>query len=543
MQRIAAPPREALIGTPPEGLSSNPVPRWLTESAGAVLAVLLALLAVWHLDATDRSWTLYYDSDSVLPAIVKGSVVAGQPQDWSLSAVLFIPEMGLYLALAGIGLGVKGTMALSAVVNLVLFYASLRLLSGVAQHTQPRSHRIAGALVAFGALISLTLLEDSRRTDTFELASLLATTTYYSMTVLASVTATGLVARLVTAPRPGRRRWLGFALVGVSALSALTNPLYLAWAVAPLALVLALMAWRHLVGWRSLFWVGAYLGSGSALGLAGRIPLAPLFTQYGPVYADVGRAQWAAIYYPAALADRASTTAGAVSLTLIVALVLVSGIAFRRALASRDTAAAVVSGVGWVAPVAVIVGAICLGTFATRYLQPLVFAPVCTLVLAPRLFARRMPFLGRLSGKARQLLGGAVVVCLGISAVPAVALSGSATAVDPDIRCVDAWISASHRIGAGGFWTIRGPKAYLAEPYRLVQVDRSFGAYPWLTDRADYSNTKVSFVLTDEAHPAPALPPEARTAASSTVRCGRYTITDFGTDLLPIGPASPHPLA
>lgn len=541
MQHLVAPPRGALVGT----LSASPFSRtrWLAEIAGVMLAVLLALLAVWHLDATDRSWTLYYDGDSVLPALVNGSLLAGQAQDWSLSAVLFIPEMGLYLALAAIGLGVKGTLALSAVVNLLLFYGLLRLLSGIAQHAQPRSHRVAGALVAFGALVSLTLLEDSRRTDTFEIASLLATTTYYSMTVLASVMATAIVARLVTARVGGRRRWLEFALVGVSALSALTNPLYLAWAVAPLGVVLALMAWRRLIGWHCLLGLGAFLALGSGLGLLGRIPLASLFTKYGPVYADLGRAQWSVIYYPAALAERASTIPGALWLMLIIALVPVSAIAFRTSLAARDMAAAVVSGVGWVAPLAVIVGGICLGTFATRYLQPLVFAPVCMLVLAPRLFAHRMTFLGRLSSKVPRLLAGGMVVCLGLSAVPANALTESATAVDPDIRCVDAWISASHRIGAGGFWTIRGPKAYLAEPYRLVQVDRSFGAYPWLTDRADYSSARVSFVLTDEAHPPPALPPEARTAPSSTVRCGRYTITDFGADLLPIGPAVPHPLA
>ena len=68
-------------------------------------ALLLALLAIAHLAVTDRSWMLYYDSETVLPALVRGSVLAGQPQDWALSAVLFIPEMGLYFALAALGLG------------------------------------------------------------------------------------------------------------------------------------------------------------------------------------------------------------------------------------------------------------------------------------------------------------------------------------------------------------------------------------------------------------------------------------------------------
>src|SRR5579859_1607767 len=127
---------QAVRGMPRERVDAPPsttVPRWLAESAGVVLAVALALMAVAHIDATDRSWVLYYDPDSVLPALVQGSVLAGQPQDWYLSAVLFIPEMGLYFVLAGLGLGIKGTLALNAVVNLLLLYASLRLVSGLAQ--------------------------------------------------------------------------------------------------------------------------------------------------------------------------------------------------------------------------------------------------------------------------------------------------------------------------------------------------------------------------------------------------------------------------
>ncbi|MGT2462904.1 hypothetical protein [Sinomonas atrocyanea] len=194
---------------------TDAVPGWFAETVGAVAALALALVAVAHLDATDRSWMLYYDSDSVLPALVRGSVLSGQPQDWFLSAVLFIPEMGLYFVLGGLGLGVKGTFALSAVVNLVLFYASLRFLCGLTQPKMPRSTRIAGALVGFAALMFLTLLEDSPRGDTFELASLLATTTYYGMTVLASVGATALAAGLSSAPGTVDRRWQEAALVVV----------------------------------------------------------------------------------------------------------------------------------------------------------------------------------------------------------------------------------------------------------------------------------------------------------------------------------------
>jgi hypothetical protein len=504
------------------------------------VAVAFALLTVWHIDATDRSSMLYYDGDSVLPALVRGSVQSGQPQDWALSAVLFIPEMGLYFALSALGLGIKATFALNAAVNLLLFYGLLRFLSGVVQHKRPRVHRVVGALAAFGTAVGLALLEDSPGRNTFELVSLLATTTYYSMTLLASVATTGLVARLVTPRGRSRWRWFELALVGVGALSSLTNPLFLAWEVLPLAVVLGLIAWRRVISWRRFAFVGVLLAVGSGLGLLARILFASLILKDGPSYAKPGAAGLTAIFYPVMLAERASTIAGAVWLALIVSLILISVIVFRRSLAVRDAGAALISGLGWVAPLAVLGGVVVLGQFWIRYLQPMYFAPVCTLVLAPRLFAQGSALVRRLPrGTVKGLLVGVVVACLGASAAATGALSRSAAVVDPDVRCVGNWVSASHEVGAGRFWAIRAPKAFLPEPGQLVQVDSHFGEYPWLTDRADYSSARVSFVLTDSETTPFILPPVAQTAPSSTVRCGRYTITDFGAPILPIGPATP----
>ncbi|MGX5714518.1 hypothetical protein [Arthrobacter sp. MAHUQ-56] len=501
-----------------------------------VLSLALALLAVAHMDATPRSWILYYDSDSVLPALVRASILAGERQDWVLSAVLFIPEMGLYLGIAALGAGVKGTFALNAVVNLLLLYASLRFLSGMTQPGESRTARVGGGLAAFAATVFLMQLEYSPRGDSFELASLMATTTYYSMTVLASVLAIGAVARLVQ--HPGRQWRLKALLVAVSLLSTLTNPLYFAWAVVPLMLVLIMLTWRRVISGRLLMQVGVLLLPGSGAGFAARILFAPLVGKDGPAYAQPGLAKWSAVYYPQLVADRTSTVAGALALTLTVSLVLVSVIVFRKSLSTQDPAAAIVSGVAWVAPVAILIGIICVGAFGARYLQPLFFAPACTLVFTPRLFSLNTAAIDdRAYAAVKRLLACLVATGLAVAGVSADLLIKSAVAVDPDIQCVNDWITAANRTGAGSFWTIRGPKAYLAEPNRLVQVDNTFRAYPWLTDRADYSRTMVSYVVSDAAHPSPILPPAVGLLPSSTINCGRYTITDFEADVLPIGPA------
>lgn len=520
--------------------TGSSVPEWASESIGWLAALLLALLAIAHLAATDRSWMLYYDSETVLPALVRGSVLAGQPQDWALSAVLFIPEMGLYFALAALGLGIKGTFALVGVANFLLLYGALRLMSGLVRPYRRRGHRIAGGLAAFAAVVLLTLLEDSARWDSFELVSLLATSTFYSMTVLASVFSTALAAPLAGVPTRRRRTLIELALLAVAAVSTLTNPLYVGWEAIPLVLVFALLAWRRAVPWRSFGRVTAVLAIGGGLGLLGRIPFAQLITKDGPAYANPGNPGGTAIYYVQLLLDRTSNLVGALELIPVLALFLIAVVVFRRSARASDGPTAIVAGMAWLPPLVVVAGMVVLGGVGTRYLQPAFFAPLCLVVLVPELFPAGS-LARRLSGPAlRVLVAGVAAVTLIASGLLVTALRGSAEAVNPDVHCVDDWVTASHRTGAGRFWTIRGPKAYLADPRQLVQVDDAFGAYPWLTDRSDYGTRSVSFVLSDAEYPPPALPAQARDLAHQTVACGRYTITDFGSDALPLGPVNPN---
>ena len=521
--------------------TAAPFPAWASELTGWIVALLLALLAVGHMAATDRSWMLYYDSETVLPALVRGSVLAGQPQDWALSAVLFIPEMGVYWAVAALGFGVKGTFILNAVVNFLLLYGSLRLLSGLVRPERPRSRRIVGALVAFAATVFLTFLENSSRWDSFEVVSLLATGTFYGTTVLASVLSTGLAAPLAV-PRasPRRRAVLEVALLVIIAVATLTNPLILAWEAVPLAFVFALLARRRITSWKLAGRLGAVLTIGAVFGLIARIPFASLITKDGPAYAKPSAAMGAGLYFLKQFSDLASTPAGTVEMGFVVALILSAVIVFRSSTRDGDVRTAVLAGMAWAAPLVVVVGMVALGGVGTRYFQPIFFAPLCLLVLVPELLAQRT--LGVHWRRARVLVASIAGVCLVGSGLVALTLRDSAEALNPDIGCVDAWITSSQRTGAGRFWTIRGPKAYLRDPGQLIQVDKSFGAYQWLTNRTDYATKNVSFVLSDTEYPAPALPVGVENDPRQTIRCGRYTITDFVSPVLVIGPASTNPV-
>jgi hypothetical protein len=502
-------------------------PRWAREALGALVALAIAVAVTAVVAAGPRSELLFRDGDSLVTTLVARSLAVGQPQDWAMSTVLFLPESAGVVLLSRAGLGVAGTLAAAAVVNLLGLYAALRIAAGSAG---ARRAPVAGALLALSGFGLVAVTESSPSRDALEPASLLLTTTYYSATVIASVIAVGTVRRALD--RPGRR-WPGWVLGAVAAASVLTNPLFAAWAVVPLVVVLAVVA----VGGagperRSALWLGAALVGGSLTGFVLRLPLGRLIANTGTDYADPSRWLESAAYYEALVGERASTVAGALGVVLGLALwvwCIVASILLTR---RRDLGAAVVAACGWLMPLLVVVGAVVLGTHAARYLQPIAFAPILGLVVLPAL----IPRLGVRRVALPVLAGATAVAVVVASAVGIPRIASAATAPDPDLDCVVEWTDASARTGAGQFWTIRLAKAHLDDPRRLVQVDHELRGYAWLVNRDDFAIGDVSFLVIDAQSVPFALPDGASIDDAELIDCGRYTIADFGDRALELGP-------
>lgn len=558
-----------------------PLPRWAVEVLGAAVAGAIGIAVVAAVAASARSELLFRDGDSLVTTLVVQSIAVGQPQDWALSTVLFLPETAMLWVLSSVGLGVNGTLALAGVVNVLALYGALRVAAGRAVGDRMP---VAGALLALTGFALLAASETSPSRDALELASLLATTTYYSATVIGVVLAVGLARRGIgAAPRPVP--WGHVIGIGaVAAASVVTNPLFAAWATLPLGLVLIAAGLRE----RAALWLAGGLVLGSTLGFAGRMPLSGLIANTGAGYADPS--QWLASleYYGALLAERWGAPWGAASLVAIVLLwgwCVVATVTLAR---RSELEAAVVAACGWVMPLLVVIGAVALGTHAARYLQPAAFAPLFGLVVLPAVLTARSqarwrtaprsapsrdflisptqddsaadppapvrsPALGdvarreseRARGRGRAAIRNAAIgVAAAAVIVAAVGLgvpriAAAASAPDADLDCVVAWTERaadSGRTGAGQFWTVRLPKAHLADPRRLVQVDHRLRGYAWLVNRDDFAGGEVSFLVTDGASVPFELPAGVTTTDASAVACGRYTILDFGSRALPLGP-------
>lgn len=494
---------------------------WARELTGWVTAFAVAAVTAGAVATSPRSELLFRDGDSLVVALLAQSLRDGGPLDWALSSVLFLPETALYTGLdALLPFEVDGMLAASAVVNLLALYGAFRFAAGRAA---PGRAPVAWSVVALGVFGLLATTEVSAFRDAWELASLQLTTTYYSATVVAVVVSVGAVRRLLDAPSHPRAL---LVMLGLTAgVSTLSNPLYAAWATAPLAVLLGVGAARATRPSRVVTPLCVIVGA-TALGFAARIPFSAWIANTGAAYVQPSQWRDSFGYYGGLAVDRLTAPLGVLSAAIVLILLVVAAVVAVRA---PDSGARVVALFAAVAPVAVVLGAILLGTHAARYLQPVVFAPVLVLVADPRILA--------VSSRAhRRLLAVAACAMLvvgGASSIPR--LVAAAEQPDADLACVTDWISASGRTGAGQFWTVRLPKLHLDDASQLVQVDHALHGYAWLVDRADFAVGAVSF-LVEDAQTVPWELPES-VAPTDVIECGRYTILDFGDRELALGPA------
>lgn len=439
---------------------------------------------------------VFTDGDSVLPLLVAGSLAVGQEQDWALSPVLFVPETAVFGLAWLLGLGPPATLAVSGVLHHLALYGAFRVVAGRRGAGRMPVLAASAAVAVFGLL---SVLEPDPRDGGLALASLLVAVTYYWPTVVGAVLAVGLIRRFLDAPRT---RTL-VALGPVAAVSAFDNPLFVLWAVAPAALALVVAARRP------AFLAAGVLVVASAAGYLARTPFADHIVAASGNYFRLERAGDSARHYADVVSGGLASASGIAWLVVVAALLVLPWF-LRRGDAGMPVRTA------FIGPPLVLVAAILLGTDATRYLQPLVFLPLAALAAAP---------LPAVVLRTTAAVAASLVVVLAVAA-----LAAPTARDDADIACVVDWIEQSDGVGAGQFWAVRGPKAYLEDPSQLIQVDHELRPYEWLVNRADVDGRAPSFLVLGDRD----TPYAVDTTAATRIPCGSYTILDFGPRTLPL---------
>ncbi|MFS0853380.1 hypothetical protein [Microbacterium sp. 179-I 3D4 NHS] len=493
---------------------------WVRELAGWMLASAVALLTAATVASSARAELLFRDGDSLIVALLSRSVLSGEPLDWAMSSVLFVPETAVFVALdALVPLEADGLLALTAVLNLLGLYGALRLTAG---RRSEGFAPVAWSVVALGVVGLLAMTESSASRDALEPASLQLMTTYYSATVIGVVMTIGVLRRALD--RAKSATVLAVALAVIAVISAFSNPLYAAWATVPLSVLLAIFSFCSEHRKRAGVLLGILILA-SAGGLLLRIPFAAWIANTGAGYAQPERWRESMATYGGLLAERLSTPLGVLAALVLLALL---GLAAWSTSRATEAGSRFVATAAWLVPVLVVIGAIALGTHASRYLQPIAFAPVLALLAVPRAWALPPSF-----RRSLAVIVGLAVLVGGAFSIPR--LAAAAQRPDADLACVTDWVDTAGRTGAGQFWTVRLPKLHLDDPAQLVQVDHRLQGYAWLVNRTDFDAAAVSFLIED----AQTVPWDLPVAAvpDDVVDCGRYRIVDFGDALLPLGPA------
>ncbi|GAA1219147.1 hypothetical protein GCM10009655_18290 [Rhodoglobus aureus] len=491
------------------------------ESLWFLGALGLALFVVTYLaGSAGRGELMFLDGDSMVVPLFSRSVLEGTASNWAMSAVLFVPEILMFLGLLLTDRGIQEAQFLAAVLNFVGLYLVFR----VAAVTVAKGNRAALAATAgFVAVCLLALAEGDGDGDSLQLASLLAMNTYYAATVLGAVLTVGLTRRIVASSSP--QRVPAILMFVVATVSVFSNPLYLAWVTAPLVVIVLVVCAGAAWG-RAPVWAIAALIGGSVLGYLLRIPLAPWIVANPDNYFQPTRSRGSFAYYWSLLVERLSSPAGVLAVAVVIALTLLGAWLTVRSLRQGAIASAVLAAYSWFAPMATTIGFILMGTEAARYLQLWAFAPALALVVLvadarPAKLAA-MPW-RRLAALAAipALLGGVMFVV----ALPAAV--ERASVADPSLACAVDWVNQSGEVGAGQFWSVRAVKTHVADPAQLIQVDFALRDYAWLVDRADFAQSAVSFLIVDNQSGAFTLPPGAEDLPSTTIDCGRFQIVDY----------------
>ena len=493
-------------------------------AAGVVVAIAVLL-------TTPRGGMILYNGDSVLLELIRRSLAAGGPQDWSMSPVLFLfPELPSYLALHSVLPTTQATVIVTAFLTLIGFYLLLRSIAG--QLSSDRRHAPLVSLAAFAVVVLCLLTEHTDNRESFELVSLLLIPTYYYGVVLAgfgSISLTLVIIRRLNGRAP--RAWPAVVALGIIALvTTASDPVFVIWVAAPLLTALVVGALVRWTPWRALVLTGVPVLLGVTAGFTLRIPFARYFSPSTSFF-HPGEQLHAAFYYPKRIANMiVDRGLGLVEVGILFSLIAVAVLVFLmvRRVPERPERMLLVL-LGLVAPILSYAVPVAAGTYASRYLQPVYLAPLLSVMVVVCLVLDRHP-VTRAPAAIRAPSRGVLAV---ITAVVVVALGASLVSIVPVLRgddsrpaCLASWIDGRNLTGAGQFWETRDLLAYGDPSIRLVQVVPTLTLFPWLVNIAPAYDARVTYVVSEKRSWLKQVADQIGRPASVTV-CPGYSIADY----------------
>ncbi len=486
-----------------------------------IVVIFSVLIALSSISRSVWSGVLLYNGDSLVLPLLQQSILRGDSLHFVSSSQLFLfPEAPLFLISSVIGVTVRGSLIVNAVLNVVAMYAMFRIIAHFLAHrSRHRFLEITIALIATVLFVIFVLLEPNARVNFSGLATPLLTTTYYYGVILsglATVALTLWVSRTFGNTGVTVRRVGVYAIITVilATLTTFSNPLFIFQVFAPLFGALAILLFCGRISWKRFVVLAGFNAVGIVIGMVLRQVFGWLFPITLKSYLSLKGIPLSVDQLRATIAELSHSSSGTLKLLLVAGLIVLT-IAIlvyalyaqaRPRLASRITHEDLfIVGFVSISSVSLPIGMIATGSATTRYLEPMMVFPLLT-GLAIGVYVLRRMLLEVKSTDLRRNLSRFSVGIVGLFSVLLIVVG--AVNIPPVIRmadgvgysgarCFDNFIRDSRANGVGSFWSTRPLELYGSEKGEVLQVDSNLQPFQWMINVGAYKNKSFSYVVVD----------------------------------------------
>jgi len=461
-----------------------------------------------HVAASNWQHFFLYDADSLTLPLVKQSLSHGEPFKWIFSSQIFLfPEGILYGLCSLVTASVRSSLLLNAFVNIVLLYILLRLIAGVVLKNTRNRKPSTYALIAILLFLSFQWLERLPEINGLAISTLFDFTTYYYGVSLSGLAVVFLVTTLLTQQRLRTTKvaLLSLAIVFITTLTQLSNPLFLLQVTAPITLAIVLIYLFRRIHLLNTVCLISLQAVGLLAAQAVRIPFAPYISSSTDRYVRFDNIHNSLAFFKSIGITAFSRVASSIEYALLGCLIV---FAFVRMIdiicqksvnhvenAKEQTSAKLfVLFVAGPSPFLLLSSMVITGTTTTRYLLPIFIYPLLAL------FAIKLPHANSVQRFLR--IGWLGLLCC-VLACGVIAVKPARTLLETnftDENCLTTALNHRQVNGVASYWTARPLDVYRSQMSpRVLQVIPGLAVYPWLNNLGSYEHKTYNFVLVDHA--------------------------------------------
>lgn len=469
--------------------------------------ILFAVVGLVHISISSEWRDIYlYSGDSTTLAAFMKSVQNSESLHWIFSSQIFLfPESILYGISFLVTQSIYGSFVANAILNVLLAYWLFYWITRQLFDSRLKSQFVS--VMATAVICGYMVLELQPAVNQSAIVTLFLFTTYYYGVVLASLGLIALALYLLKKPSRQGATIATVTAVGVTALTAASNPLLMLQFTLPFCLVIALLWFiGRLPGITAVKLIGSQV-AGIILAQIIRIPFKDSIALSANSYINVDAIPQAVHQLQTTASLIASSGASRIEYAVMGSIILcVSVISLKtlyRLFRDRDhlikqSHILFALFFGSFAPGIIILATLLTGNAYTRYFIPVAFIPFVALFA----WASSAKFITQKTMRITLIITTALAILYCVINIPKIQPLTHPIASDA-ISCFSRQAGDRTVNAVGSFWASR-PLDLYSDPskIRVAQVDNQLHPYPWLNNRSVYDQT-FSAVIVDKATPLP----------------------------------------